>query len=91
MRDREAERQAEGGEAGSIEEPDTGLNPGTPGSHPEPKADAQPTAKPPGHPYFILLLCLCWLASCMSVLLHTSRARIKILLSHLLVVAPKRL
>ena len=35
---REAETQAEG-EAG---EPNVGLNPRTPGSQPEPKADAQP-------------------------------------------------
>ena len=43
MRDtkREAETQAEG-EAGSMQGPDAGLDPGTPGSRPEPKADAQP-------------------------------------------------
>ena len=43
MRDkeREAEIQAEG-EAGSLWEPDAGLDPKTPGSRPEPKADAQP-------------------------------------------------
>ena len=43
MRDtqREAETQAEE-EAGFMLEPNVGLNPGTPGSHPEPKADAQP-------------------------------------------------
>ena len=41
-RDREAETQAEG-EAGSMHrEPDAGLDPGTPGSRPGPKADAQP-------------------------------------------------
>ena len=41
MRDTEseAETQAEG-EAGSSREPDVGLDPGTPGSLPEPKADA---------------------------------------------------
>ena len=33
-------------ETGSLREPDAGLDPRTPGSHPEPKADAQP----PGHP-----------------------------------------
>ena len=38
--EREAETQAEG-EAGSRE-PDAGLDPRTPGSHPEPKADTQP-------------------------------------------------
>ena len=47
MRDtgREAETQAEG-EAGSSWEPDVGLDPGTPGSRPEPKADAQPLSHP---------------------------------------------
>ena len=41
-REREAETQAEG-EAGSMQEPDVaGLNPRTPGTCPEPKADAQP-------------------------------------------------
>ena len=41
MRDtqRKAETQAEG-EAGSLWEPDVGLNPKTPGSRPELKADA---------------------------------------------------
>ena len=41
MRDteREAETQVEG-EAGSLGEPDAGLNPRTPGSCPEPKTDA---------------------------------------------------
>ena len=36
---KEAETQAEG-EAGSSREPNVGLDPGTPGSRPEPKADA---------------------------------------------------
>ena len=36
-REREAETQAEG-EAGSMQEPDMGLDPGTPGSCPGPKA-----------------------------------------------------
>ena len=47
MRDteREAGTQAEG-EAGSPQEPDAGLDPRTPGSHPEPKADAQPLSLP---------------------------------------------
>ena len=42
---REAETQAEG-EAGSCREPHVGLNPRTPGSRPEPKADAQPLSHP---------------------------------------------
>ena len=42
-RDREREMQA------SCREPNMGLDPGTPGSHPELKADAQPLS-PPGTP-----------------------------------------
>ena len=42
---REAETQAEG-EAGSMRKPDVGLDPGSPGSHPGPKADAQPLSHP---------------------------------------------
>ena len=45
-REREAETQAEG-EAGSMHrEPDVGLDPGTPGSHPGPKAGAKPLNHP---------------------------------------------
>ena len=44
-REREAETQAEG-EAGSMLEPDAGLNPGTPGSHPGPKAGKKPLSHP---------------------------------------------
>ena len=40
-RQREEETQAEG-EAGSMREPDVRLDPGTSGSGPEPKAEAQP-------------------------------------------------
>ena len=36
-RDRERKREAEG-EAGSMQEPDAGLNPRSPGSHPRPQA-----------------------------------------------------
>ena len=48
--EREAETQAEG-EAGSplTKEPNAGLDPRTPGSHPELKTDAQPLS-PPGAP-----------------------------------------
>ena len=43
MRHTDVEREAETGEAGSMQgAPDMGLNPGTPVSCPEPKADAQP-------------------------------------------------
>ena len=46
-REREAETQAEG-EAGSMQEPDAGLDPGTPGSRPGPQAVLG--AEPPGGP-----------------------------------------
>ena len=58
-REREAETQAEG-EAGSMHrEPDVGLDPGTPGSGPEPKADRCSTTEPPmlpPSPLFVKLL-----------------------------------
>ena len=48
-REREAETQAEG-EAGSMHwddwEPDVGFDPGSPGSHPGPKAGAKPLHHP---------------------------------------------
>ena len=46
-REREAQTQAEG-EAGSIpcREPDVGLDPGSPGSHPGPQAGAKPLSHP---------------------------------------------
>ena len=44
--EREAETQAEG-EAGSMHrEPDVGFDPGSPGSHPGPKAGARPLSHP---------------------------------------------
>ena len=46
QREREAEAQAEG-EAGSMhQEPDVGFDPGSPGSHPGPKAGAKPLRHP---------------------------------------------
>ena len=52
MRDTEENAETE---AGSLHwEPDEGLNPRTPGSHPEPKADAQPLSHP-GPPKFYFL------------------------------------
>ena len=56
MRDteREAETQAERGEAGSRE-PHVELNPGTPGSHPGPKADTQ-LLRHPGVPFQVSLM-----------------------------------
>ena len=45
-REREAETQAEG-KAGSMHwEPDVGFDPGSPGSHPGPKAGAKPLRHP---------------------------------------------
>ena len=47
MRDtqRDAETQADR-EVGSMQEPDAGLNPGTPGPCPEPKAGVEPLSHP---------------------------------------------
>ena len=51
MRDIERERQRHGQreKKAPCREPDVGLDPGTPGSQPEPKADVQPLS-PPGAP-----------------------------------------
>ena len=43
------------GEADSLQEPDVGLDPGTPGSRPGPKADAQPLSHP-GVPLLYILI-----------------------------------
>ena len=52
-REREAETQAEG-EAGSMHrEPDVGFDPGSPGSHPGPKAGAKPLRHPGIPPLYI--------------------------------------
>ena len=56
-REREAKTQAEG-EAGSMhQEPDVGFDPGSPGSHPGPKAGAKPLGHP-GIPNYSSLWCL---------------------------------
>ena len=47
-----AETQAEG-EAAPSREPDVGLDPGTPGSHPGPKAGAKPLSHP-GCPIYLI-------------------------------------
>ena len=44
-RERKAETQEEG-EAGPCQEPDMGLDPGTPGLCPGPKADSKPLSHP---------------------------------------------
>ena len=48
MREREGERQRhrQREKQALCREPDAGLDPGTPGSHPEPKGDAQPLSHP---------------------------------------------
>ena len=58
MRDtqREAEIQAEG-EAASLQEPNAGLHPGTPGSLPELKADTQLLSHPGISKHIFLLHC----------------------------------
>ena len=48
MRDteREGQRPRQREKQAPCKEPDVGLDPGTPGSHPEPEADAQPLSLP---------------------------------------------
>ena len=42
MRETERQRHRQKEKQAPCRKPDAGLDPGTPGSHPEPKADAQP-------------------------------------------------
>ena len=46
MRDTEKQRHRQREKQAPCREPDVGLDPGTPGSRPEPKADAQPLSHP---------------------------------------------
>ena len=46
MRDRERQRHRQREKQAACREPDVGLDPGTPGSRPGPKADAQPLSHP---------------------------------------------
>ena len=55
---RDSEREAEA-EAGSPWEPDVGLDPRTPGSQPEPKADAQPLNHSGAPEYISFLTAFC--------------------------------
>ena len=57
MRDRERGRQRhrQREKQAPCREPDVGLNPGTPGSHPGPKADAQLLSHPGIPPIYFLL------------------------------------
>ena len=52
MRERQRHRQRE--KQAPCRDPDAGLDPGTPGSLPEPKADTQPLSHPRIPHYFIL-------------------------------------
>ena len=45
-RERESQRHRQKEKQAPCREPDAGLDPGTPGSCPEPKADAQPLSHP---------------------------------------------
>ena len=53
--EREAETQAEGEAGYTHQEPDAGLNPGSPGSCPGPKAGAKPLCHP-GIPHLQILI-----------------------------------
>ena len=46
MRDTKKDRERQKEKQASCRKPDMGLDPGTPRSHPEPKADAQPLRHP---------------------------------------------
>ena len=45
-RERERQRHRKREKQAPCREPDVGFSPGTPGSHPEPKAEAQPLSHP---------------------------------------------
>ena len=51
-RHRDRQRHRQRGKQAPCREPDAGFNPRTPGSHPEPKADAQPLSHPGVPPFF---------------------------------------
>ena len=46
MREKERQRHRQREKQAPCREPDVGLDPRTPGSHPEPKADTQPLSHP---------------------------------------------
>ena len=50
MRDTERQRHRQEEKQAAYREPNVGLDPGTLGSQPEPKADAQPLSQTPGYP-----------------------------------------
>ena len=55
MRDTERQRYRQREKQAPCKEPNEGLDPRTPGSRPEPKADAQPLSHP-GSPHALLIL-----------------------------------
>ena len=57
MRDTEGERHRQREKQAPCREPDAGLDPGTPGSCPEPKADAQPLRHPGVPPFYYFNSC----------------------------------
>ena len=67
MKDTEGERQRHRQRA-PCRNPDVGLDPGTPGSRPEPKADA----KPLGHPGVPLSSFLMWVLTALNFFLSTA-------------------
>ena len=56
QRERERERERQREKQAPCRKPDVGLDPGTPESHPEPKADRHSTAEPPRRPSLSLLV-----------------------------------
>ena len=54
-RERERQRHRQSEKQAPCREPDVGLDPRTPGSCPQPKADRRPTTEPPRHPDNLIL------------------------------------
>ena len=55
-RERESQRYRQREKQAPCRKPDMGLDPGTPGSRLEPKADRCSTAEPPRHPVNIIFM-----------------------------------
>ena len=53
MRDTQREAETQREKQAPCEEPNVGLNPRTPGSQPEPKADVQPLSHPDAHIFYL--------------------------------------
>ena len=58
-RERERQRHRQREKRAPCREPDVGLDPGTPGSRPEPKADTQPLSHPGVLEFMCSDVCLC--------------------------------